>query len=350
MHRLKRPGTTRAMRSQIAVVTALSLLCACGGSKPTTEQPTLDFPDAAPSSAADARVAVAPPPDAAPPAPKTFTIPAAPLKSARLTKGKGKAAVLRYAFADGSGQVVDTTLDVEIDVTAQGQTQHQVAPTQNIGRVVEVTGVDAQGTAMVRVTMDRGSAADAAMTETLEQLKGTVLDGSVDARGRAGDLSITSIAQDDASARTIAGLLEYRSRVVVLPEEPIGTGGTWQVTTNDNVNGIQSEVTTTYKLVKREANAWTITGVIKAVAQPQQIPAEALGGGPGSAPIDVKSMTGTGTLTITVDPTKPAPTSEFNESYDAVMSVEVQDRAGTRVRQDVQITSKIVARQTTRAR
>jgi hypothetical protein len=326
------------MRSTIAAA-ALVFTIACGGSKPPAEQPTLDFPDAAPPPPppADASLAETPVEKLEP---KTFTISGPPVKVQRLTKGKGKGTQLRYAFVDGTSQVVDTTLDVQTELTANGQTQNTVTPTQTIGRVVEVTGVDAQGTAMIKSTMDRGSAADAMMTEMLEQLKGTVIEGSVDARGRAGDVSVTSFAQDTTGAKMVEGLIEFRTRAIVLPEEPVGTGGTWQVTSHANITGIETEVTTTYKLVKREATAWTITGEMTAVAPAQRISAEAMGAGAGG-PVDVKSMTGKGTLTVTIDPTRAAPTSEYLETYEAVLTYNGVD---------VKIGSKIQARQTHRDR
>jgi hypothetical protein len=193
--------------------------------------------------------------------------------------------------------------------------------------------------------MDRGSAADAAMTESFEQIKGTIIAASVDARGRLGDASVTSPAQDAASAASVAGLIRFHIDPIILPDEEIATGGTWKVTSHGAVNNIECDITTTYKLVKRTATEWTITGTTEATAGPQTIPAEALGD-PSGGTIQVRSMSGKGTVKATIDPTRPAPVAEFSENYDATLAVAAADGK----EQEIHLVDTIKANVTARAR
>jgi hypothetical protein len=232
-----------------------------------------------------------------------------------------------------------------MDLLINGKSQHQDAPTQTIGRTIEVTGVDASGTAMMKTTMDRGSASDAAMTESFEQIKGTTITASVDSRGRLGDASVTSPAMDAGSAASVAGLIRFHIDPIVLPDEEIATGGTWKVSTHGAVNNIECDIDTTYKLVKRTATEWQITGTTEASAGPQTIPAEALGD-PSGGTIEVRSMTGKGTLKATIDPTRPAPVAEFSESYDATLAVAAADGK----EQEIHLVDTIKASVTARAR
>src|SRR5690242_8539121 len=225
----------RAMRRFLIV---LVILDGCGGSHAPTQLPNLDVPDAAPARP-DAAPVAEPVVDPTPAGPTTFEVKAPPSNVVRVTKGKGKAAALRYAFASPSSQVVDTQIDVGMDLLINGKSQHQDAPTQTIGRTIEITGVDANGTAMVKTTMDRGSASDAAMTESFEQIKGTTITASVDARGRLGDATVTSPAMDAGSAASVAGLIRFHIDPIVLPDEDLATGGTWKVSTHGAVNNIE---------------------------------------------------------------------------------------------------------------
>ena len=335
MHGSGRAGTTPAMRRWLPIV---AVVTACGGSKPPPDHPpSFDLP------MADASMASAPAPDAAvaeapvvPTGPTTFTIPGEPITVTRVATGKkGKAQPLRYQLTAGTAQVLDHTLDVALEYTvaAANQKQSQNAPTQNFGRTTEVMKVEA-GAAVVRSTLDRGSAADAAMTEGLEQLKGSTIEATFDAQGRPGDATVISRAPDLESAKTIAGLLENRTRAVVLPTEPIAVGGSWKVVRKERVNDIESEVTTTYKLTARKGDTLTVTGVLTAVTPAQTLTSP-------QGPIDVKSMTGGGTLTATIDLHRPAPAIKYDEAYDALMVLNGMD---------VQVVSKIASTQVVRDR
>jgi hypothetical protein len=102
--------------------------------------------------------------------------------------------------------------------------------------------------------------------------------------------------------------------MVVLPDEPIGIGGTWRVTAQHDVNEVVSDVTTTYTLKARRGDVLVVTGVIAATAKPQTVTRP-------EGTIDVKSMLGTGTMRATIDLHRPAPTTEMDETYDMVMAV-----------------------------
>jgi hypothetical protein len=318
-------------------VTAL-LAVACGGSKPPPDHPpSFDLPmtDAAPQATPDAAVAEVP---VAPTGPSSFAVPGEPITVTLVAKGKkGKAEALRYQLTAGTAQVLDHTLDVELEYTvpSANQKQSQKAPTQSFGRTTEVVSVDAgAGAAVVKSTLDRGSAADAAMTEGLEQLKGTTIEATFDAQGRPGDATVVSRAPDLESAKTIAGLLENRTRAVVLPTEPIAVGGSWKVIRKERVNDIESEVTTTYKLTARKGDTLTVTGVLTSTTLPQTLQSP-------QGPIDVKEMTGGGTLTATIDLKRPAPAIKYEEAYDAVMVLNGMD---------VRVVSKIASTQVVRDR
>jgi hypothetical protein len=318
---------------------AVLLAAACGGNKPPPDHPpSFDLPEsdaAMPVATADAAAEETPPIATGP---STFVVPGEAITVTLVAKGKkGKAQPLRYQLAAGTAQVLDHTLDVSLEYTVptQNQTQSQKAPTQNFGRTSEVVSVDSgTSAAVIKATLDRGSAADAAMTEGLEQLKGSTIEATFDAQGRPGDATVVSRAPDLESAKTIAGLLENRTRSVVLPTEPIAIGGSWKVVRKERVNDIESEVTTTYKLTARKGDLLTVTGVLSSTTAPQTLTSP-------QGPIDVKSMTGGGTLTATIDLHRPAPAIKYDEAYDAIMVLNGMD---------VRVVSKIASTQVVRDR
>jgi hypothetical protein len=286
-------------------------LAACGSPRPPIDQPSLDHldhADAAPKPDA------APAPDAAPPGPSTFTIPRSPVTVVRLTRGKGTAGVLRYALIADTAQVADHTVEVVVDVTLAGaKAQRQASPSQGIGGTIEVVRIDG-GSAMVRETMQRVTVADATMTDQLEQLKASFVESAIDAQGRTGEVAVTSPAPAAETAGTVAGLIQSRVPIIVLPDEPIGVGGTWRVSSRHDVNQVVSDVTTTYTLKSRNGDVLVVTGVIAATAKPQTVTRA-------EGTIDVKSMTGRGTIRATIDLRRPAPATEVDETYDLMMAV-----------------------------
>jgi hypothetical protein len=295
------------IRPALAALTAA--LIACGGSRGPVEQPSLDSldrPDAAPAVAA----ADAAPPDA--PAATSFTV-LHPAPVVALVKSGKKPALVRYTLTGGSAQVVDQSVDLSIAIA--GRTT--AVPTQSFGSTFEV--IEDSQTHAIAVRMDRGGAADADLNDQIDRMIGAKLVAPIDDRGRLGDVLVVSEAADEATATVIAGILRGRGRPVVLPEEPIGVGGSWTVVQLEGVNGVEMEVTTTFVLTKRSDDRLEIAGTMSGTFIAQ---------GRSKTEDRVKTMTITGSLTATIDLHRPVPAVVAEESYDALLSINGHDVKG----------------------
>ena len=288
---------------------------ACSGSRPVTDRPPLDVADAARAPRLDA--APPAPPDA-PAGPSTFTLPVPAPTVTRMKAGK-KPAQLRYQLTTPSTHVVDVAVDATVEVNVIGAPQQpprQTIPKLTSTATAEVLRADTAG-AQVRMTLDAAGPATHEAGAQLAELQGTILEHGLDPRGQQRDVTITSRAADQETAQTIATLEHTRLHTIVLPAEPVGIGGTWKVVVKDNVNGIATEVTTTYKLVARKGDQLTITGDMTATSPPQTLRRP-------EGVIEVKAMTGKGTIKATVDLHRAAPTMTFQQRYEATMQLDQQ--------------------------
>ena len=292
-----------------------------------------------PAQATTSDAALPPEPSAAPAAMSMYKVPAVPTTVKLLTtgkgKGKGKATALRYAFTAASAQLVERKIGTSVDLTVigNGPPHSQQGPTQELAGTFEVVSVD-PGSVAMRITTETASATDAQITQPLQELIGTTLDDHLDARGESGELAVTSRAPDASSAKQLAGMIYMRSRPIVLPTEPVVVGATWSVVRDDDVSGIVSTVTTTYTLTARKGKLLTVTGTIQAVARPQTVAST-------TGSIELKSLSGTGRLTATVDLGHPIPVLDTIEKYDALMTIHGQE---------LRVVSNVTMHQTTRPR
>ena len=278
-------------------------LVACGGkSSPTPvaplppDEPTAE--DRAPEPEPEP-VAKEPEP---PPEPITITVPAEPVTVKLVKKGKGKKSVLAYAHTAGAKQTFETRLAVKSTSSAPGGgqgTQSTVLPTMVLGYTAEVLEVTPEGTAKVRVVLDSVGFEEAAdqtipteaLSEAFDSLKGLTAEYTVDARGVAGDQSVTFPAGTEPDPSMTQQILPA---LIALPAEPIGSGATWEVS-RDKISNFAADAKTVYTLKSRKGGAATVEGKTTIKGDAQQIDE-------GGMTIEVTKIEGSGKSSLDVTP------------------------------------------------
>jgi hypothetical protein len=311
MHRLVAVAALTA-----AAVAALGV--ACGGGKPPPELPTSFGNEGAVDAApvADAAPPEPPPPPDAPPM-TAVTLPAMPPVVTRLKRGK-RPIELRYALpapGDAPAQIVDQSFETAMEVTEVGVARRIDLPDQAVGSTLAYAAVGAEAGVPPSIAlvqrMNRGLAADAAMSSQFEDARGSELAYTIDDRGRAGDLRVLSRATDAAGAQQVLSILRGNGGPIVLPAEPVGVGGSWRVVERHPIAGVATEITTTYTIKARDGDRLTLAGTIET-----RTPAYTGDG------VVHHAAAGTGTLTATVDLARPAPEITASLRFDAAITLE----------------------------
>jgi hypothetical protein len=318
LRRRSRSVRRRAAIAALAGAAIAAVVIACGGGKPPPEQPTSFGAEATPDAApvADAAPPDEPPPPDAPPM-TTVTLPATAPVVTRVKRGK-RPAELRYALpapGDTPAQIVDQTFETAMEITEVGVSKRVPLPDQAVGSTLAYTAVGAEAGAPPSLAlvqrMNRGLAADAAMSSQFEDARGSELAYTIDDRGRAGDVRVLSRATDDAGAQQVLSLLRGNGGPIVLPAEPIGVGGSWRVVERHPVANTATEVTTTYTIKARDGDRLTLTGTIET-----RTPAYT------TDRVAHHAAAGTGTLTATLDLGRPAPEISASLRFDGAITMD----------------------------
>jgi hypothetical protein len=248
-------------RTKLAAL-LLVFAAACGG-KSQSQAPVAPLPDDKPAEPADetkpdeAKPEPAPPPPE--PKPVTVNMPASKA-TVKLTKpGKGKKTPLKYVFAVGPAGGVDVTMDMDLKMSA-GISQ---AMTMKLGLTNEVLEVAADGTiklkqqvtsASAEVTDQQGNK----QPEAIDAIVGSTIEATMSPFGIPGERVLTTPPVTDPGIAQPLTQIPHMS--IALPDKPVGTGATWEVTEPLGIEGIDATVTTTYKLVSRKGKVATIEG------------------------------------------------------------------------------------------
>lgn len=144
---------------------------------------------------------------------------------------------------------------------------------------------------------------------------------ALDDRGQLGAITFP----DDPAAKPSAQTDELAQRLlgtlVPLPEEPIGAGASWRVVTVLRQRPAVVKQTATYKLVKRDAAAWTIEVEVARIGEPQTLIDPAI---PADTSIELVTLVRKLRGTIVVDPTLPFGTGEL--AVESTMHLRVQSK------------------------
>lgn len=277
-------------RANVALLLFLwlgALAAGCGGSSPPSN--TIPESQLAPDAVAPAPEAAppAPAPEAEPTVPPEPEEPAGPLQISieasnatvkLLSAGKGARTPLRFAPKAASKQQVELLMDAVISQSPAGKPGEVVTmPTVVLAGTGEVTAVDKDGVATYHAVIEGVDARDrpaqtlpaAQIKPRLASLTGMKIDGSVSAAGATGVTTYVIENPEESTRGAIDSLRLMLPTWVPLPAEAVGAGAQWQVTAEVLFNGIATTQVTTYKLVSRNARSATISGETKVTGKDQ---------------------------------------------------------------------------------
>jgi hypothetical protein len=236
---------TRARAAAAAIAAAGLVLAGCSGSD--------DQAEPSPSTTAAPTT--------------TTTVPEADLRV--LDPGAEPRRELRYRLTEGSATLATFTTDLELEQERAGVRQRLDAPPVRQTLAHRVTSVDDDGVAQVEsevvaleVQADGTGLTVAEVDELQRQLAPLArTTGSVEVglRGEvlgveAGDGSATDDGTDDATDDLAAAALGLAP---VLPEEPVGIGGRWEIATDVELGGRPAVVERTYTLTALDDEGFT---------------------------------------------------------------------------------------------
>ncbi len=183
-------------------------------------------------------------------------------------------------------------------------------------RGVEIIPIAGTDPGMVAAMQGAMAGMDNVTGYTVIDNRGHVLEADFDASGAP-----AAVQQQLGSMRD-----SLEQMVAPLPDEAVGIGARWSITTSVDANGASIQQTATYELLERTANAFRVSVTMAQTAEQQQIQDPSIPPGM-SVWLDSYSATGSGGAVIPLN--SPVPTS--NASINSNMSMAIDDGSGTRV-------------------
>jgi|RhiMetdeSRZDD1v2_1073273.scaffolds.fasta_scaffold309817_2 hypothetical protein len=234
------------------------LVAACGGK--SSPPPTTPLPDDQPAEPKVEETKPAEPAPEAKPAPQPVTVNLPASKATvKLTKpGKGKKAPLEYKFAVGPAGGVDLTMDMSFTMGTMANSM-----TMKLGLANEILEVGADGTIKMKQSLTSASAEAKdgqgnAAPQSLDAIIGTTIEATMSSHGVPGERKVTTPPIEDPAM--VQTLTQIPHLSIALPDKPVGTGATWEVSEPLGIEGLDATVTTVYKLVSRKGKTTTIEG------------------------------------------------------------------------------------------
>lgn len=287
---------------QLGIGSFLVFLVACGGSEPAAPQtpppPPASASVAPPPPPADAGVAEAPPPAPA----KLDAIPA----SAKLLEaGAAPRRALRYAFKAGTTERMQLDMKLSMEVAGDG-IQAPAIHMPTIRTVLRIDGKELTPEGDLRYTFEEERAdvlsdvqVDAKIKEriasTMKDTIGLKGHGRVSPRGVSSEIDFElPPSAPESVAATLESLRDgLKQMTSMLPEEEVGVGGRWEVTSRVPMDGAMVDFKQTYTVTKLSADGMQakVDTTMSAPANQPFAPPHM----PPGADVSLESMTGSGT-------------------------------------------------------
>jgi len=188
---------------------------------------------------------------------------------------------LRYAWTEGLSEttvsVADTTAIATLNGIPESESQTSISSTV----VRTVTEVDSDGVARVEFSVDGPERPDALGLWLAEVLPGEGMEAlqaelaeisdysgwmSLDARGVLLDYGVDGLSE--AHAEVLVQTRGLGGDVLVLPEEPVGVGATWDSYAEVFATNLEFESETTTTLVAMEGSDLTLEQTYSAASEP----------------------------------------------------------------------------------
>ncbi len=322
-----------------------AVAAAARNAAPSAPAPVASPPHAAPTAPHSAAAGSAAAPAASAPAEKSATTkpaatPAGP-EVKLLSAGAEPRRALRYHFQKGHVEKFKLTSSTSMTVKLGDQAMPAPAiPTLEMIAAVKIVSVAPDGTAKRDLTIEKVQLAEpdkvpAAMRGTLEDSLGEMakLKGhdTMDSHGRLLSSRLDTSALDNGEVKQMMQAMAsaFGEVSAPFPDEPVGKGARWQVSTEVEQLGMKMKQQATYTLVKLDGDKGTTNIQLKQSAPGSHIQI------PG-VPLDVQSdllgMTGSGKGEMQFDLARSLPKGSIATQSDVKVRTHVPGRT-----QDTQI-------------
>ena len=245
---------------------------------------------------------------------------------------------LRYQFQVGHTETLTMDMGMRMSMSMAGQVMPEVAlPTMRMAMTITTTEVTPDGLARFDFAMTSADVLDtpdadpmvvAQLNASMAQIVGLSGWAQVDSRGYTLDGAINLPPDADPSLAQLMDSLEQsiHQMSAPLPAEPVGVGGSWEVTTSLDTGGFAVDQTAGYVMTALEGTtaAFNVTMNQVAGSQPMEMP-----GLPPGAVVNLDSLSSTGTGTMSVDFTSLVPTSTLVMSTEMVATISAQGETHT---------------------
>jgi hypothetical protein len=224
-----------------------------------------------------------------------------------LDTGVAPRQLLRYRFTEGRREFIELVMTLSMTTTMEGQETAMDVPDFWILLTGTVTDLSADGVADVDEVITSADLVDPsatgvvadAMGASMEDFIGVTSHQRVDDRGHVleGRLemppTIDPTAQQELQSTTDA----LAAMLPVFPEEAVGAGARWEVTSESSTSVVVTNVET-FSLIEVTGDQLRLESSVRQSADPQPIASDTL---PEGATMSLESLQGTGTGTIEVD-------------------------------------------------
>jgi hypothetical protein len=233
---------------------------------------------------------------------------------------------------------------IEVEIQGQEQSVDQELEIDVVYRCKEVREdtiameIEYEGARLVR----GAPGTEDVLGEALESMTGAIGKGTYDRRGAV--LELTAPVPDlpgaagEAADDTAESLQDQASQLSSpLPEEPVGVGARWTVTSNGVLSGLPFEQVTTFTITSIDGDVVVADSITEMTIPPGPMDVP----GAGSAEIVEGAMTGTGTTTWDLRQVVPLNTSLVEGDIVALLEGPSGD---VEMREHIRIEQELVAR------
>ncbi|MBK7405053.1 MAG: hypothetical protein IPJ41_10560 [Phycisphaerales bacterium] len=245
------------------------------------------------------------------PTPAAASAPPAPVFEL-LESGSGAKHELRYA--PKAGAAFDATMSMEMSMATSmgGQTMPSMQmPKMNISLhyvTGDITDGDIHYTAVITDAQAEGGPVAAQVNATFQQMKGLKATALMSDRGVTKSFEFEKPAnvtpQIAQQMDSMKSTFQYAN--AMLPEEAVGPGAKWRVTSELSQGGIKMKQECEYTLVSFEDGVAKVDMKVKQSADPQELKNDQM---PAGVKVELKSLEGSGEGTMSLNTAWLAPVS-----------------------------------------
>lgn len=240
---------------------------------------------------------------------------------------------LRLQLTAGQEQTVVMTIRMGVGMEVAGSRMPKTAvPPMEMTMALRVLEITAEGDIRSEFNLEKFAvlpdpAVDPGVVEQLKAVLGAMskLSGTSTITPRGIVKSAQFNIPDDLDPQVRQTMESMRQQInqlsVPFPEEALGVGAEWTVTSHLEQQGMKLQQVVTWRLTERKGSVVKVTNGIQQIAPPQSIVAPGL---PPGATVTLNRLASAGTGTTEADLTRPAPLrSEMSLDNSIAMTTEV---------------------------